>query len=50
MLAFAMPIADLMSYNDVMSPDVISNVTKENVLQDSHTRRSLDLKSKVCKH
>ena len=36
-----MPITDITSYNDVTAPDVITKITKKNVLQDSHTERSL---------
>lgn len=36
-----MPITDIMSYNNVTAPDVITKITKENVLQDSHTEGSL---------
>lgn len=36
-----MPITDKPSYNNVTAPKVMTKITKENVLQDSHTERSL---------
>lgn len=41
-----MPITDITSYNNATTPDAITKITKENVLQDSHTERSLKFQFK----
>lgn len=40
-LACVMPITDITNYNNVTALDVITKITKETVLQDSHTETSL---------